>query len=78
MSAQRYFALANNFTITLSWKASNRTWKIEAALTEMIRIIQEEEPSKPSARLSTDESLPSLAALRHTDPRRLMALLRGE
>ena len=49
-----------------------------AALTEMIRIIREEEPSKPSTRLSTDESLPSLAALRHTEPRKLMALLRGE
>ena len=44
----------------------------------MIRIIREEEPSRPSTRLSTDESLPSLAALRQTEPRRLMALLRGE
>ena len=44
----------------------------------MIRIIREEEPSKPSTRLSTDESLPSLAALRQTDPRKLMAMLRGE
>src|SRR5947209_8802787 len=44
----------------------------------MIRIIREEEPSKPSTRLSTDESLPSLAALRQTEPRKLMALLRGE
>ena len=50
----------------------------EAALTEMIRIIREEEPSKPSTRLSTDESLPSMAALRQTEPRKLMALLRGE
>lgn len=50
----------------------------KAALTEMIRIIQEEEPSKPSTRLSTDQSLPSLAALRQTEPRKLMALLRGE
>ncbi len=50
----------------------------KAALTEMIRIIQEEEPSKPSTRLSTDESLPSMAALRQTEPRKLMALLRGE
>ena len=46
----------------------------QAALTEMIRIIQEEEPSKPSTRLSTDESLPSLAALRQTEPKKLMAL----
>ncbi len=49
-----------------------------AALTEMLRIIREEEPSKPSTRLSTDESLPSMAALRHIEPRKLMALLRGE
>ena len=44
----------------------------------MIRIIREEEPPKPSTRLSTDESLPSLAALRQTEPKQLMALLRGE
>ena len=50
----------------------------KAALTEMIRIIREEEPSKPSTRLSTDESLPSLAALRQTEPKKLTALLRGE
>ncbi len=49
-----------------------------AALTEMIRIIREEEPSKPSTRLSTDESLRSMAALRQIEPRKLMALLRGE
>ena len=49
-----------------------------AALTEMIRIIREDQPSKPSTRLSTDESLPSLAAMRHTEPKRLIALLRGE
>ncbi len=50
----------------------------KAALMEMIRIIREEEPSKPSARLSTDASLPSLAAMRQTEPRRLMTMLRGE
>ncbi len=50
----------------------------KAAIAEMIRMIQEEEPSKPSTRLSTDESLQSLAALRQTEPRKLMALLRGE
>ena len=49
-----------------------------AALTEMIRILKDEEPSKPSTRLSSDESLPSLAALRHTEPKKLMAVLRGE
>ncbi|MCA9104574.1 MAG: tetratricopeptide repeat protein [Planctomycetales bacterium] len=50
----------------------------QAALTEMIRIIQEEEPSKPSTRLSTDASLPTASALRQMEPRKLMALLRGE
>lgn len=50
----------------------------KAALTEMIRIIREEEPSKPSTRLSTDESLPSLAAMWQIEPRKLTALLRGE
>lgn len=50
----------------------------KAALTEMVRIIREEEPSKPSTRLSTDESLPSLAAVRQIEPRKLTALLRGE
>ena len=50
----------------------------KAALTEMIRIIREEEPSKPSTRLSTEAALPSLAAARQTEPRRLTAMLRGE
>ncbi len=50
----------------------------KAALTEMLRIIKEEDPSKPSTRLSTDESAPSMAALRHTEPRKLAAMLRGE
>ncbi len=49
-----------------------------AGLTEMIRIIREEVPSKPSTKLLTDQSLPSMAALRQTEPRKLMSLLRGE
>jgi serine/threonine protein kinase/tetratricopeptide (TPR) repeat protein len=50
----------------------------QAAFTEMIRIIREEEPPKPSTRLSTDQSLPSLAAVRKIEPRKLTALLSGE
>jgi tetratricopeptide (TPR) repeat protein len=50
----------------------------KAAHAEMLRIIQEEEPSKPSTRLSTDAALPSRAALRQTDSKKLIALLRGE
>jgi WD40 repeat protein/serine/threonine protein kinase len=49
-----------------------------AALDELIRIIREEEPSKPSKRLSTDNALPSLAAARQIEPARLTKLLRGE
>jgi WD40 repeat protein len=50
----------------------------KGALIELIRMIREDEPSKPSTRLSTDESLPTLAALRQTEPKQLTALLRGE
>ncbi len=30
------FTLANNFSNTPPWKASNKTWKIEAVMTEMM------------------------------------------
>lgn len=50
----------------------------QAALTEIVRIIREDEPSRPSTRLSTDKALPSVAALRQIEPKRLMAMLRGE
>ncbi len=49
-----------------------------AGLMEMIRVVREEEPSKPSTRLSTNEALASLAATRRIEPTRLMALLRGD
>ncbi len=44
----------------------------------MMRIIREEEPPKPSTRLSTIATLASVAANRHVEPRRLSALVRGE
>ena len=44
----------------------------------MLRIIREEEPSRPSIKLDTSESLPSIAANRHVDPKRLSLLVRGE
>src|SRR5262245_54138136 len=50
----------------------------EAAFDEVLRIIREEEPPKPSARLSTSETLPSIAANRHTEPARLNNDVRGE
>ena len=49
-----------------------------AAFDEMIRVIREEEPSKPSTRLLSEESSPSLAAVRQIEPRQLTRMLRGE
>lgn len=56
----------------------DRTHLQNAGLSEMIRVIKEDEPSKPSTRLSTSDSLPSVAAVRGIEPKRLTALLRGE
>jgi serine/threonine protein kinase/WD40 repeat protein/Flp pilus assembly protein TadD len=50
----------------------------EAALLEVLRAIREEEPPRPSTRLSTTEELPSVAANRGLDPRKLSGLVRGE
>jgi WD40 repeat protein/serine/threonine protein kinase len=50
----------------------------EAALIEVLRLIREEEPPRPSTRLSTTEELPSIAANRNVEPRRLKGLIRGE
>jgi non-specific serine/threonine protein kinase/serine/threonine-protein kinase len=50
-----------------------------AAFSEMLRAIREEEPPKPSTRLShSKETLESIAAQRHTEPARLPKLVRGE
>ena len=49
-----------------------------AAFDEMLRIIREEEPPKPSLRLSSSDSLPSIAANRQIEPKRLSTLVRGE
>jgi serine/threonine protein kinase/tetratricopeptide (TPR) repeat protein len=50
----------------------------EAAFDEMLRIIREEEPPKPSTRLTKTEKLPSVAANRGSEPRKLSGLVRGE
>ena len=47
----------------------------EAAFDEMLRIIREEEPPKPSTRLSTTEQLPSIAANRGLEPKKLSGLV---
>ena len=43
-----------------------------------MRIIREEEPPRPSTRLSTSEALASIAATRATEPSKLARLMRGE
>jgi WD40 repeat protein/serine/threonine protein kinase/tetratricopeptide (TPR) repeat protein len=48
------------------------------AFLEMLRIIREEDSPRPSVRLSTTEELPSIAACRQVEPRKLSSLLRGE
>jgi eukaryotic-like serine/threonine-protein kinase len=50
----------------------------QQAYNEILRRIREEEPPRPSTRLSTTEELPSIAAHRKTDPARLSRLVRGE
>ena len=49
-----------------------------AAWDEILRMIREEEPLHASARLSSSDRLPSIAANRRTEPAKLSALLRGE
>src|SRR5262249_28166352 len=46
---------------------------------EILRMIKEEEPPKPSTRLSdSGEALASISANRHTEPAKLTKLVRGE
>src|SRR5207253_1873044 len=48
------------------------------AFLEVLRLIREEESPKPSTRLSTLEELPSIAANRGLEPKKLSGLVRGE
>ncbi len=50
----------------------------KAGMLEMLRVIREQEPAKPSTKLSTAEGLPTLAANRGTEPAKLARLVRGE
>jgi serine/threonine protein kinase/tetratricopeptide (TPR) repeat protein len=51
----------------------------EAAYAEILRMIKEDEPQKPSTRLSdSGEALASIAAQRKTEPAKLSKLVRGE
>ena len=50
----------------------------QAAVMEILRIVREVEPPRPSDRLSTSNALPSIAANRQTEPAKLTMLMRGE
>src|SRR5205814_6657171 len=50
----------------------------EVAFLEVLRLIREEESPKPSTRLSTTEGLPTIAANRGLEPKKLSGLVRGE
>jgi serine/threonine protein kinase/Flp pilus assembly protein TadD len=50
----------------------------QAAFDEVLRIIREEEPPKPSTRLSTTDELPAIAARRGLEPGKLSGVVRGE
>src|ERR1043166_5247554 len=57
---------------------THKTMK-EAAYAEILRLIKEEEPPKPSTRLSdSGEALVSISANRQTEPAKLSKLIKGE
>jgi serine/threonine protein kinase/tetratricopeptide (TPR) repeat protein len=49
-----------------------------AGMLEILRVVREEEPPKPSTKLSLAEALPTLSANRGTEPKKLTGLLRNE
>jgi hypothetical protein len=64
--------------LTGSTPLSHKTMK-EAAYAEILRMIKEEEPPKPSIRLSdSGEALASISANRHMEPAKLTKMVRGE
>src|SRR5262249_34555829 len=50
----------------------------EGGLLDLLRVIREQEPTRPSTKLSTADGLPTLAANRGTEPAKLTRLVRGE
>ena len=47
-------------------------------LLEILRIVREQEPPRPSAKLSSSQTKASISATRGTEPKKLTQLLRGE
>jgi serine/threonine protein kinase/tetratricopeptide (TPR) repeat protein len=50
----------------------------QGAIHEMLRMVREDEPPRPSTKLSKGPALPSIAANRNIDPAKLTQFLRGE
>ncbi len=50
----------------------------KATMDEILRIIREEEPPKPSTKIQSSGQLPSIAALRNSEPLQLGRNVRGE
>jgi serine/threonine protein kinase len=50
----------------------------DAAWQEMLRLIKEEEPTKPSTKISGSGSLPTIAAQRSLEPAQLSRMIRGD
>jgi serine/threonine protein kinase/tetratricopeptide (TPR) repeat protein len=50
----------------------------KAAYDEIRRMIRDEDPPRPSNRLSTSDAITSIAAQRHTEPAKLSKLVRGD
>ncbi|HVK14811.1 MAG TPA: protein kinase, partial [Gemmataceae bacterium] len=50
----------------------------KAGLEEVLRVVREEDPPRPSARLSTSRARATIASGRRSDPDRLERLFRGE
>jgi eukaryotic-like serine/threonine-protein kinase len=50
----------------------------QQAYVDAVRLIKEQEPPRPSTRLSSSDTLPAIAAARKTEPAQLTRLLRGE
>ncbi len=50
----------------------------KAGLLEILRVIREDEPPRPSTKAATTGTLPSIAAKRGVDPSRLCGLLRND
>jgi serine/threonine protein kinase/tetratricopeptide (TPR) repeat protein len=63
--------------LTGSTPLEKRRYK-DVAWEEIKRLIREEEPAKPSLRLSSSDALPTLAARRQTEPAKLSRLVRGD